>query len=374
MSFTKPSKSQSGGQKAEQLSLLQSNASFMHEIISLPKIDLHRHVTGSLTAQATARIAAKHNIELPTYISSDLDRLLFSKERVSTHTEYFSPWPTLNKLFQSIDAVEDIIFSVAAAGSEDNVAYMEVRVGPRGFLGSDGYSFKEYAERIAVSIRKAEEEYGIFLRCIVGIPRHVFIKVPQATRERMLESIIYTIRPLSDCFVGIDLNGDELSASVKEFDALFKSAHRAGMRVTVHAGEVGDNPDEVDYAVKELHASRIGHGIAAASSSATMALLSKHGCTLEICPTSNQFLGLVKDIKHLPLNEFSRAGVPFVICTDNPARCQTTLSEEFYKVAKAFNYSIDDLRRMVERSLSASFASDDLKTKIAGLISTKSNF
>ena len=53
----------------------QFDASLMHKMISLPKVDLHRHLTGSITALTAVRLAAKYGVELPTYIAAELDRI-----------------------------------------------------------------------------------------------------------------------------------------------------------------------------------------------------------------------------------------------------------------------------------------------------------
>jgi len=53
--------------------------------------------------------------------------------------------------------------------------------------------------------------------------------------------------------------------------------------------------------------------------------------------------------------------VPFVICTDNPARCKTSLSEELFKVSKAFSLSDSDLLHLTETALAFCFA--DFSTK-----------
>ena len=175
----------------------------------------------------------------------------------------------------------------------------------------------------------------------------------------------------SSCFVGVDLNGDEEAVSSTEFAVFFKLARERGLNVTVHAGECGP-ASNVEYAAKELGASRIGHGIAARDDPQILRLLAERGCALEICPTSNEILQLTTETRELPLETLREHGVPFVICTDNPARCSTTLSEELFKVAKAFGLSPADIEGLVHRSLVHAFASDEAKRELQETIRTQS--
>jgi adenosine deaminase len=338
-----------------------SNALLMHKIRSLPKIDLHRHLTGSIDADMAARIGAKYEIPLPTYLSSELDSILFGRRQAATLEEYFTPWETLNRLFSSRGATREIILEVIRKAADDNVIYVELRTGPHGFLGNGTYPFEEFLEIVASATSEAEAKFGTKARFIMGIPRHVFGRIPVDKRNRMCAQIISMLQPYrNECFVGVDLNGIETTAAMEDFAYCFQVAREQGFHVTAHAGECGPAAN-VAYAVNVLKASRIGHGIAAAADPRVITdLLQKH-CALEICPTSNEFLGVVHGVGQLPLGVLQAQGVPFVICTDNPARCKTSLSEELFKVSKAFSLSDSDLLHLTETALAFCFA--DFSTK-----------
>lgn len=339
----------------------------MDRLLSLPKIDLHCHLTGSIDAGTVVRIAARHGVELPTYITSELDTLLYGQRKLKNYEEYFKPWEILNSLFVSVQATREIILEVVRRAAEDNVIYVELRVSPRGFLGNQGrFGFEEFIDAVSASVAEAEARFGTIARCILGVSRHLFGPIRPDTRNRMLARIVSLIsgyRP--QCFVGIDLNGDEIAADAEQFEVFFRIARRKGFSATVHAGECGPSSN-VEYAVKGLHAMRIGHGVAAAGDPALLSLLAAQRCALEICPTSNEMLGVVSSVSDLPLNVLREHGVPFVICSDNPARCKTSLSEELFKVATAFGLSLADVEEMVSRALEHSFADPDTKERIRG--------
>jgi adenosine deaminase len=356
---------------ADQLGLFQSDAALMASIISLPKVELHRHLTGSITAETAVRVAAKHNIEMPSFLARELEKVLFPTDTVETHEEYFTPWEILNKLFASLDAVRDILTYVIRDSARDNIVYQELRLGPRGFLGDSAYSFDEFIQCVAEACRKADERFRVTTRCVLGVPRHVFVRMRADTRERMLSKMLYSIREFPDCFVGVDLNGDELAASGVEFEPFFNLANKFGLGITVHAGEVATDATEIAYAVNCLFASRIGHGVAAASSVDTLELLHSRQTMLEFCPTSNEMLGVIRNTEGLPIRTLEDHGIPFAICTDNPARCRTVLSEELFKVAKAFSFDTAQLTRLQLSALNAAFAAEGVKDDVRRKIGVK---
>jgi len=343
---------------------LASDARLIHFLFKMPKVDLHRHLTGSIDAETAVRVGAKYDVPLPTYIARELDEMLFGEQQVRGHGEYFRPWETLNKLFVNKEATRDLILAAAARAAEDNVIYTEMRTGPRGFLGYTDFKFDEFLDATAASTAEAEAEYGIVIRWLLGIPRDVFGPIEAGTRNRMCASMVSKISALYPrCFVGLDLNGDECAASPELFESCFDFAHSQGLPITIHAGETGPAAN-VGFAVRRLHASRIGHGIASASDPSLLAELASRNCALEICPTSNKLLGLVSDASDLPLGTVQQSGVPFAICSDNPARCRTSLTEELYSIAKSFCLTTKELRDLTYRALDHAFTDEGTKLSL----------
>ena len=342
---------------------MTSDAQLIHEILSMPKIDLHRHLTGAIDAETAVKIAAKYNVELPTYVISELEDLLFKSDSANTLQQYFHPWwEILNKLFVSKEAIHDIILEVIKKAAEDNIIYLELRMGPRGFLGNNIFTFEQFIEAVSESVAEANATFNnIITRCILGIPRHVFGNIRPQTRNRMLARMVSIISSFrQDCFVGVDLNGDEDAISGKEFEVFFKIAKDKGLGITVHAGECGSTSN-VREAVDQLYAQRIGHGLAAVHDADLLRILAERNCALEICPESNRILRKISRIEELPLKILQEYGVPFVICSDNTARNRTSLSQELFKIAKAFRFSSVTLKEITLSSLKHSFT--DLETK-----------
>jgi adenosine deaminase len=81
-----------------------------------------------------------------------------------------------------------------------------------------------------------------------------------------------------------------------------------------------------------------------------------------VCPTSNATLGLYKSIDEHPIERLRRAGVLVSVNTDDPVLLEVDLPTEYERCAAAFNWDRQTCRSIAATSISASFASADVKT------------
>jgi len=332
----------------------------------LPKIDLHRHLTGTITARTAIEVASSHDLPLPTWVEADLEAIITKKPVAKQLPDYFEPWRFLNKLFSRLPAVKQIVRSAVRDAAEDNVVYLELRMAPQGFLGDTPchYRFEDFIEEISTTVRECERDYNVITRCILGVPRHTFKKVPLPARIKMFWAMIDVISRATDCFVGVDLNGVEDVGSPADFSSFFEMAADRGLGITIHAGEVC-GASGISEAVTQLGARRIGHGVAAALDCSVMRLLSDRNCLLEICPTSNVLLGIFDAYREIPLPLFEEMNVPFAICTDNPGRCRSSLTEELLRLSLSFGFDPPRYEFLMARANEYSFASDEVRREVS---------
>ncbi|MBV8997103.1 MAG: adenosine deaminase, partial [Pseudonocardiales bacterium] len=76
-------------------------------------------------------------------------------------------------------------------------------------------------------------------------------------------------------------------------------------------------------------ASRIGHGITAATSPRTLEILARNRVTMEICPTSYVPFGVLPTLAQVPVDAFLRAGVPVALGADDPLIFGTRLVGQY---------------------------------------------
>src|ERR1044072_3373747 len=158
--------------RVEAASSLSYMEGIRKEIEETVKVDLHRHVSGAVTASLAAAVAKKHAIRFPSYDIDVLQELLFSQQSVTSHEEYFSPWSTLRNLFATRESTIDLILGIAEDAAQDNVCYCELRSSPKGLVEDGPQALTQYLAWLAEAVIEAETTTGVILRFVIGIPRN----------------------------------------------------------------------------------------------------------------------------------------------------------------------------------------------------------
>lgn len=132
----------------------------------------------------------------------------------------------------------------------------------------------------------------------------------------------------SGLFRSIDLYGNEQVQPPRAFRDIYLQAKNKGMKLKAHAGEFA-GPEAVEEVLDSLEVDEVQHGIAAASSKTLMNRLRVEGIRLNVCPSSNVKLGVVKDIAHHPIRTLVDNGVRVTINTDDLAIFGQSVSQEY---------------------------------------------
>jgi adenosine deaminase len=181
--------------------------------------------------------------------------------------------------------------------------------------------------------------------------------------ERQNATIVEkAIRYASRGIVGIDIAGPRPDGGrypYRELAPLVEEARNAGLGVTIHVGEEGEEHGdaEIGEVVEHLRPDRIGHGILAARNPELMAALREQEIMLEICPTSNLLTRALadEDAVRETFRAFVEHEVPFTIATDGPEMMRTHLLDEFELLKRIEALDEDELREANARGHEASF-------------------
>jgi len=315
----------------------------------LPKIDLHRHMEGSLRLETLAEVAREHGVDLPTYNIEELRPYVQVTDDVPDFYNFLGKMELLRRFYSAGDAVERIAYEAVADAAADHIEYLELRVSPAG----KRISPEQVMENVNNGTARAAREFGIEVRLLVTVVREFGLKIAE-------EVLDLAAAHQDNGVVGVDLAGHEETHPATPFAALFRRARLSGLHVTIHAGEIGGSHN-VHEAVELLGAERIGHGVRAIEDPAVMKLLQQRGITLEICPTSNIQTGVTPAFTQHPLRRLYAAGIPVTINTDDPSVSDTTLSDEYVVAASTMGLSVEDVQRMILNAARAAFLPDNEK-------------
>jgi len=324
---------------------------------ALPKVDLHRHLEGSLRLSTLAEVAEKHGVHLPSY---DIEELrpyvqMTKNEEPDFHT-FLRKFNLLRRFYSTREAIERVAYEAVADADSDNVRYLELRFSPLALSESQGFQMAEVTEWVIGAVQKAVEALQIQVRLIATVTRDV---PPDTTKEIIHLAARYHPHGI----VAVDLAGDEVRYPHPPFERVFRWAKDQGLHLTVHAGEA-TGPASIRVAIEDLGADRIGHGVRAAEDPAVMEMLRQRQIPLEMCPTSNLHTGVVKVIGAHPSRQYYLQGIPVTINTDDPSISNITLSDEYLVAIRGIGFSPDELKGMILNGARAAFLPAEEKERL----------
>ncbi len=324
-------------------------------LFNLPKIDLHRHLEGSLRLSTLAEIASEHAVDLPSWNLEELRPYVQVVDDSPDFLGFLAKFKLLRRFYSSREAVMRVAYEAVADAAADNIHYLELRFNPVALSLTQGFSFTEVVEWVIESTNQAQIDRNIQCRLIIQIGRHE----PQYAWELAEIAAANQLQGI----VGIDLAGDEINFPPTEFIDVFQWAKKQGLHITVHAAEAGP-PVNIQEALEKLGAERIGHGVRAIEDSHIMDLLKQRQIPLEMCPTSNLQTGIVPKLAKHPLYPFYQLGIPVTINTDDPSISNTTLTDEFLVAGRGAGVPFPDLLQMILNAARAAFLPPNEKQKL----------
>lgn len=315
-------------------------------IAALPKIDLHRHLEGSLRFETVRELARLNELNLPP--TGQLRTMVQIQEDEPLSFENFlSKFATLRLLYRSPEVIGRITREAVEDAAADNVRYLELRFTPVALSKAQGFPLAKVMDWVVEGAHSAEKDFGVTTRLIVSVNRHE--SPPLAAQVSYL-----AIERMEAGVVGLDLAGNEADFPAEPFMNIFQNARRKGLHVTVHAGEWGEG-NNVCQALERFEAERIGHGIHILKTPKSLHKALEVGAVFEVCLTSNYQSGaLAMDEPH-PLFDMLSAGLKVTLNSDDPGVSRINLSHEYLWAMEKSGLTHAQLRDCILTAASAAF-------------------
>ena len=329
---------------------------------SIPLTDIHRHLDGNIRPETILELGHKHNIKLP---ANSLKELI-------PHVRVISQEPDLVSFLSKLDwgvnvlADYDAYRQVAYENVEDalnaRIDYAELRFSPSYMAMNHNLAPEGVVEAVIDGVQAGVRNFGVHIN-LIGILSRTF---GQAACQTELNACLSH----KDKLVAIDLAGDELGKPGELFVDHFRQVRDAGLNITVHAGEAA-GPESMWQAIKELGATRIGHGVKAIYDPILMDYLVEHGIGIESCLTSNIQTNTFSNIESHPLKQFLDHGVLATINTDDPAVEGIELPYEYEIAAPTAGLTPADIHKAQENGLAIAFLSDQEKSELIAKVANR---
>jgi adenosine deaminase len=322
---------------------------------TVPFVDLHRHLDGSVRLETILDLAKQHGVKLPGA----------TVEELRPHVEVTEPQPGLmafiakmlwmTRVLGDADACRRITRENVEDAKREGIDYLELRFSPFFMAEPHGLDPERVVAAVIEGAAEGAQATGVRVN-LIGILSRTY------GAEIAMKELAALLAHRKD-LVALDLAGDEANFPAPLFTEHFRKGRDAGWRITIHAGEAG-GPQSVWDAVRLLGAERIGHCTRALEDPVLVDFLLENRIAIEANLTSNVHTSTVPDLASHPLRQMLAHGLLASINTDDPAVSAIDLRHEFEIAAPAAGLSREQIHQAQINALETAFLSNDEKRRL----------
>ncbi len=327
--------------------MLPPTTSILSKYRALPKVDLHRHLEGSLRLDTMLDIASQHHIAVPDDVLGLGSLVQMQPDEGFSFRNFLAKFDTLRLFYRSPEVIDRVTQEAVEDAARDNVKYMELRFTPVALSRAEGFPLSDVVDWVTASAHGAAERNGMLVRLVPSVNRHESPELAEQVARLAADHMDAGI-------VGLDLAGNEAEFPTEPFYGIFREARQSGLHRTIHAGEWGP-ASNIEEAIRKLGAERIGHGVRVLEDPRVAELAKELGIPFEVCVTSNFQSGVVPSLAAHPLPRMLERGLNVTIDTDDPSISRITLSHEYQVVCEDLGLSEAALRLRILAAARAAF-------------------
>jgi adenosine deaminase len=318
-------------------------------VASLPKVELHLHIEGSLEPNLMMALAEKNQVVLP-YSNIEEVKVAYNFDDLQSFLELYYLGASVLK--DEHDFYQ-LMWNYLLKCKEDNAVHVEIMFDPQTHT-ERGVGFDVFMQGFKRAIQQAEQEWGQSCLLIMCFLRHL----PE-------QSAIETLKvsaPYLDDIIAVGLDSSELGNPPEKFTNVFKMAKKMGLKRVAHAGEEGP-ADYVWGALRALDVNRIDHGIRSIDDPDLIKFLIQSQHPLTVCPLSNTKLKVFEHMQDHNILELLNLGLMATINADDPSYFGGYLNDNFFAIIDHLPVEKHHLHQLVKNSFIASFMQEEQKLK-----------
>ncbi|XP_016443942.2 N6-mAMP deaminase [Nicotiana tabacum] len=352
--------------------------------VSMPKIELHAHLNGSIRDSTLLELARelgdKGLVSFP-----DVEHVIVKHDRPLS--EVFKLFDLIYILTTDHETVTRITKEVIEDFAAENVVYLELRTTPKKNV-SKGMNKRSYIEAVLEGLRAVttievdffsepnidcQANGGIYARSEGNASngtgrKKIFVRLllsidRRESTEAAMETVKLALEMRHQGVVGIDLSGNPIIGEWLTFLPALEFAKEQGLLITLHCGEV-PNPVEI-HAMLHFLPARIGH--ACCFGEEEWAKLKSLKIPVEICLTSNIRTETISSLDIHHFADLYNSGHPIVLCTDDSGVFSTSVSGEYSLAASAFGIQNREMFQLARSAINFIFAGDKVKQELEQL-------
>ncbi|KAI4117119.1 MAG: hypothetical protein LQ338_007611 [Usnochroma carphineum] len=245
----------------------------------LPKVELHAHLTGSITRECLHNIWLERKNEEPDFSLADPLESLPSGEADYDINTFF---PLFNSyIYNLIITIPSVIHSTNAVLNDffaDGICYLELRTTPR---ASSGFTREQYITTILACIANHNRrQTAMHTYLILSVDR-------KHNAQEVAEIVDLAIKLQDRGIVGVDLCGNPAHPiDVNMLHREYRRAKKVGLGLTLHFAEIEASASRAELlGLLAMQPDRLGHVIHADKD--IKGEIAKRKIGLELCLSCN---------------------------------------------------------------------------------------
>ncbi|RUR40672.1 adenosine deaminase [Vreelandella populi] len=317
---------------------------------SLPKVELHLHIEGSLEPELMFELAERNGIELP-YLSVDEAKAAYQFKDLQGF---------LNLYYQGMSVLcfeqdfYDLAMDYFKRASSEGVVHIDMHFDPQAHL-QRGVSLNVVMSGLLRAKQEAEQSLDLSVGMIMAF-----------LRDRPAEEALQVLEqaaPYWDELDAVGLDSAERDHPPSKFVAVFERAKELGLARVAHAGEEGPASYIIE-ALDLLDVCRIDHGIRCLERDDVVERLYQQQTVLTVCPLSNVSLKVVDELTNHPLPALLDKGLNVTISSDDPAYFGGGLLANHIACAQAFGWDEEAFQALNRNAVKEAFTSESRRQEL----------
>ncbi|NRA70958.1 MAG: adenosine deaminase [Gammaproteobacteria bacterium] len=322
---------------------------------NIPLTDIHRHLDGNIRTQTILELGQQFNIPLPANNAVDLKPYVQVVDKEPNLVAFLNKLDWGVGVLGNLDAARRIAFENVEDAFNAGIDYAELRFSPGYMAMAHQLNPQGVVEAVIEGINQGQEKFDVEINLIGILSRTFGVNACQVELNALLSQ--------KNQLVAIDLAGDELGFPSHLFLDQFKQARDSGLNITVHAGEAAGS-EAIWYAIEELGATRIGHGVKAIEDPKLMDYLALHQIGIESCPTSNIQTSTVANYQSHPIKQFLDHDILVSLNTDDPGVSNIEIHYEYNEAAQRIGLTNSQLLTLQQNGLTMAYLSPQQKQQL----------
>lgn len=317
------------------------------DLRTLPKVDLHVHLEGSMRPTTVVELASRYGVELP-------EGLREGRYEFRDFRHFIDEWLAGLACLRRPEDFRRIALEFCEDEAAQGVRYAEVSFS----LPDHRDRMPDWDEPLAAVLEGLAEggrRFGVVCRVYVDVVRGIGL-------EHSRHAMEVAAAHLDDGVIGIGLGGEERFPP-EPYAEIFREGRARGLHSIPHAGET-HGPESIRGAIEALGAERIGHGIRVLEDPELVEEARGRGIGFDVCPTSNLMTRSVPGLESHPLPAMLEAGLRCSLASDDPSMFHSFLVEEYELCRREFGFDDRAIAALARGGVRASFAPPELAAQI----------